>query len=158
MLSTDLQTAWHYLAKPAKLSKWMFPVQFNAEAGAPFNFAPEGWHGTIGLFEEGKEIRFDAVAGGWTWFRLHSEDDRTIFRLWDYLPPDFVVPDDVRGDEEDLSEVQPGGSGTHWQGVLAGWHSGLDQLTTEFNGIEDTMPYEVLDRLYKLLILDYHSP
>ena len=68
VLPTDTQTAWEFLADPLKLATWMFPAEFEAKPGASFKFAPVGWHGKIGIFENGRELRFDAVAGGWTWF------------------------------------------------------------------------------------------
>ena len=68
VLPTGMQTAWEFLADPLKLATWMFPAEFEAKPGASFKFAPEGWHGKIGIFENGRELRFDAVAGGWTWF------------------------------------------------------------------------------------------
>lgn len=158
VLKSDMSISWAHLTNPELLAEWMFPAEFEAKAGADFNFAPEGWYGVIGVFEEGREIRFDAVAGGWTWFRLHQEDGKTVFRLWDYLPPDFVVPDDVSRGATDLTSIQPGGAGTHWQGVLAGWHSGLDELASTLGEEnQQAIPYDVLDGLYKLLIEDYHN-
>ena len=155
LLNTNRSTAWSYLADDKNIATWMFPAEFEAVGGAPFSFAPEGWHGTIGVLEKEKELRFDAVAEGWTWFRLDEFEGKTRLRLWDYLPPDFVVPNDVLRDGA-LSEVQPGGEGTHWQGVLAGWHTGLDTLADSFSMKRRTLDYESLDRLYKMLIQDYH--
>ena len=158
VLATDMQTAWEFLADPKKLQTWMFPAEFEAKPCAPFKFAPEGWHGTIGIFEEGRELRFDAVAGGWTWFSLASIDGETVFTLRDYLPPDFVVPEHLQSESSSLADVQPGGEGTHWQGVLAGWHSGVDTLQDLFTEEKRQWDYEAIDRLYKILITDYHKP
>ncbi|MCY4094885.1 MAG: hypothetical protein OXG05_07120 [Gammaproteobacteria bacterium] len=158
VLPTDMRTAWEFLADSKKLSAWMFPAEFESRAGAPFNFAPEGWHGKIGVFEEGRELRFDAVAGGWTWFSLDSIDGETMFKLRDYMAPDLIVPDDARTGTDSLAEEQPGGEGTHWQGVLSGWHCGVDDLRSEFSGVNQAWDYEALTRLYKILIEDYHRP
>lgn len=158
VLPTDMLTAWEFLADPQKLSTWMFPAEFEARAGAPFNFAPEGWQGKIGVFEEGRELRFDAVAGGWTWFSLDLIDGETVFKLRDYMAPDLIVPDDARTGSKSLTDDQPGGEGTHWQGVLSGWHCGVDDLRSEFSGKRHEWDYEALSRLYKILIEDYHRP
>lgn len=158
VFSTDMKTAWDFLADPKKLATWMFPAEFEARPGATFNFAPDGWHGKIGVFAEGRELRFDAVAGGWTWFSLDSIDGETVFKLRDYMAPDLVVPDDVRSGSDSLIEDQPGGEGTHWQGVLSGWHCGVDDLRGEFSGEKPQWNYEALTRVYKLLIEDYHRP
>ena len=158
VLATDMPSAWEFLADAKKLQTWMFPAEFEAKPCAQFNFAPEGWHGTIGIFEEGRELRFDAVAGGWTWFSLDSKDGKTVFTLRDYLPPDFVIPESLQSESSSLSDIQPGGEGTHWQGVLAGWHSGVDALQDLFSAEKRQWDYEALDRLYKILISDYHKP
>ena len=57
----------------------MFPAEFDAGLGAVFNFAPEGWHDKIGVCEEDRELKFDAVAGGWTRFSLELVDGTTVF-------------------------------------------------------------------------------
>lgn len=158
VLSTDMQTAWEFIADPQRLSTWMFPAEFEARPGAFFNFAPEGWHGKIGVFEEGRELRFDAVAGGWTWFSLEMIDGETVFTLRDYMAPDLIVPDDVRTGSAARIDDQPGGEGTHWQGVLSGWHCGVDDLRCQFSGDKQVWDYEALTRLYKILIKDYHRP
>lgn len=158
VLPTDMKTAWDFIADSKKLATWMFPAEFKAEPGAPFKFAPKGWLGTIGIYEEGRELRFDAVAGGWTWFSLESVDGETVFNLRDYMAPDLIVPDDARIGSNSLLDDQPGGEGTHWQGVLAGWHCGVDDLRGEFSGEKPHWDYEALTRLYKLLINDYHRP
>ena len=158
VLPTDMQTAWEFLANPQKLETWMFPAEFEAKPGAPFNFAPEGWHGKIGVIEVGRELRFDAVAGGWTWFSLDSINGETVFRLRDYMAPELVIPDDARVRANVRSEDQPGGAGTHWQGVLSGWHCGVDDLRGEFSGEKHGWNYEAITRLYRILIEDYHRP
>lgn len=156
VLETDMASAWEYLATPAKVETWMFPVQFEPRPGASFNFLPEGWHGKIGIFEHGREIRFDAVAGGWTWFRLASIDGETVFTLLDFMAPDYVVPPEIRRHHDSLDTDQPGGQGTHWQGVLAGWHQGMDTLQDTFSGAKREWDYDALCRLYDILIADYH--
>lgn len=158
VLPTDIKTAWNFLADPKKLATWMFPAEFHAAPCAPFKFAPEGWHGKIGIFEEGRELRFDAVAGGWTWFSLDSVDGETVFKLRDYMAPDLIIPDDARASSNLLLEDQPGGEGTHWQGVLSGWHCGVDDLRSEFSSEKPRRDYEALTRLYKILLEDYHRP
>ena len=83
VLPTDMKTAWEFLADPQKLATWMFPAEFEAKPGASFKFAPDGWRGKIGIFENGRELRFDAVAGGWTWFSLELIGGKTVFKLRD---------------------------------------------------------------------------
>ncbi|MYD44431.1 MAG: hypothetical protein F4W90_11150 [Gammaproteobacteria bacterium] len=157
LLDADIETAWEFLADSAKLETWMFPAEFEAKPGANFNFYPEGWHGKIGVFERGREIRFDAVAGGWTWFSLKPIDDRqTEFMLRDYMAPDYVVADEIRRHPDDLERDQPGGIGTHWQGVLAGWHTGTDTLQDLFRETKRNWSYDALCNLYDILIHDYH--
>lgn len=160
VLQTDIKTAWEFLANPDKLQLWMFGAEFEAMPGADFNFAPDGWHGRIGVFEEGRELRFDAVKGGWTWFSLASVEGSTVFTLRDYMAPELVIPDEIRSsaDVARLKDDQPGGEGTHWQGVLAGWHTGVDDLRGLFSGTRTHWDYEALCELYNLLIIDYHRP
>ena len=158
IVPADVESVWGFLANPQNLAKWMFPAEFEAKLGATFNFAPDGWHGTIGAYEEGREIRFDAVAGGWTWFSLIPRGDETEFQLRDYMAPDLVIPDDARSADQSLQEDQPGGPGTHWQGVLSGWHCGVDDLRALFTKQPTVWDYESLTKFYRILIEDYHRP
>ncbi len=155
-IPADRRVVWEFLADPKKLQTWMFEAEFEARPGALFNFAPRGWHGRIGIFKEGYELRFDAVAGGWTWFILASSEGGTLFTLRDYMAPDLVVPTDVLAGAKSTVDIQPGGVGTHWQGVLAGWHQGVDDLRSKFTGYSLQWDYEALCRLYNSLIVDYH--
>ena len=160
LLPTDQDAAWEFIADPKKLRTWMFDAEFEARPGADFNFAPDGWHGKIGVFEEGCELRFDAIKGGWTWFSLATVEGGTMFTLRDYMAPALVIPNEIRSslDPGSLPEDQPGGAGSHWQGVLAGWHTGVDDLRGKFSGSQTHWDYEALCELYKLLIIDYHRP
>ena len=155
-LKADVALTWTYMADPEKLSSWAIPVTFEPRLGGAFQFLPEEWCGTIGVYVEGREIRFDAKRGGWTSLSVSAAHDHSIFTLRDYLPPDFELPEaNTTGPDAHLFD-QPGGQGTHWHGVLAGWHTGLEDLRSRFGVKKQSFNYEGIDKLYDLLIRSYH--
>ena len=123
-----------FLADLKKLATWMFPAEFEARPGAAFNFAPNGWHGKIGVFEEDRKLRFDAIAGGWAWLSFDLIGGETQFKLGDYVAPEVVFRDDARLGTNLLSEDRPGGKRIHWHDVLSRWHCGVDELRSKFLG------------------------
>lgn len=86
------------------------------------------------MFEEDRELRFDAIVGGWTWLSFDLIDGETPFKLRDYVAPEVVFLDDARLGTNFLSENQPGGKGIHWHDVLSRWHCGVDELGSKFLG------------------------
>ena len=61
-------------------------------------------------------------------FSLVEKNDGVVVRLIDYMAPNLVVPYHVRVDGDSVEAHQPGGPGTHWRGVLAGWHYAANSL------------------------------
>ena len=155
-LATNVETAWAYVSEPKKLSSWAIPVEFEPKLGGRFQFSPPEWYGTLGVYDEGKAIRFDSVKGGWTALEVAGNDKASTLILRDYLPPEFELPaSDKDGPDAHLFN-QPGGKGTHWHGVLAGWHSGLSDLRNRWDSEVVSLDYATLTTLYDLLIRDYH--
>jgi hypothetical protein len=55
----------------------------------------------------------------------------TEFHLIDKLSSDAVPPEDlpsIFGVADEVANGQPGGVGTHWVGIVVGWHHILDNL------------------------------
>jgi hypothetical protein len=83
-------------------------------------------------------VQFNNSHESFTRFEIEPDGDGTLFHLIDKLPGDFVMEVGSRQDnpieDSDTEKMrlvgynQPGGPGTHWTGVVAGWHAFVDSL------------------------------
>ena len=155
-LKLDLASAWHLVSDAKELSTWMFETKLELRVGGPFQFPT--WGGVIGKLEKLRCLRFVADEGGYSEFQIESiSTNETLVKVVDFLPPHLEVPKDVIDQVDSEGSAQPGGPGTHWPGVLAGWHSGTDSLEAYAHGIETDSKYVPLMRLYAQLLNAYHA-
>ena len=157
ILPVPKEEAWPLLSQPERVGEWAIPVEFEPKAGGEFKFSPPEWHGVLGVFDEPQEIRFDAITGGWTSFKLTSINNQTIFSLKDFVPPQLPVPPDVKAYTNPNASDQIGGLGTHWPGLLAGWHQGVENLYNHFQGPKEDLNYLGTTNLYHLMMQDYYQ-
>ena len=157
VLPTTIEFAWRQISRPELSATWGIAVEFDQILGGNFQFIVPDWKGKIGVYTEHEEIRFDADTGGWTSYRLDQIDGRTVFHLRDYLPEKHEVPDDVKRYPNPKASDQVGGLGTHWPGVLAGWHQGVENLFRLFDGELREFDYTGATNLYHMLLCDYYS-
>ncbi len=144
MVDAPISRVWDLIGTPEGLARWFIPtVRFTPEQGAAFYFM-EGWEGVISLYHPGRCISFFPEAGGETTFACDPVDDaRCVFRLTDRQAPGFVPPADIPMDPDMSREVglyQPGGPGTPWVGILAGWHCFAHDLVAAAVGADVRRP------------------
>ena len=155
-LAIDLQRAWQLITDQEHLSTWMFETKLELRVGGTFEFPT--WKGVISRLEDLHCIRFTAEAGGYSQFEISSDvDGETIVRLVDFLPAGMLVPDHLTKGSDVFGMKQHGGPGTHWAGLLAGWHSGSNSLEAYASNRENSGDYMSLVRLYEMLLIDRHQ-
>ena len=151
-LESNISHAWRLITDQEHLSTWMFETKLDLKVGGTFEFPT--WKGIISRLEHLSCIRFTAEAGGYSQFEISQEDDsRTTANITDYLPDGMLVPDHLTEGTEVFGMQQHGGPGTHWAGLLAGWHSGSDSLEAYASNREASGDYRSLVRLYDALLI-----
>ncbi len=106
---------WNALSNTAALSQWFMKTEWDFREGGRFKFEG-GWEGWIEALREFEFIQFNSSTKSFTRFDLKPMKNGAELQLTDQLPQDLVAP---QGDA--LHNLQPGGQGTHWVGLLAGW-------------------------------------
>lgn len=99
-----------------------------------------GWDGWISDIDAPHHIQFNSPNGGSTRFEIERDGAGSRLALIDRLPSDFLCP--LTDESDELVIHQPGGPGTHWTGVAAGWHGFVDYLECHLGA----RPYESDDR------------
>ncbi len=156
-LDIGLPRAWELISTASELSIWMFETKMEPKIGGRFEFPT--WGGVIEILDPMNRIRFRADEGGYSELRAEPlSDTQSRVRLIDRPVAKMTVPEHVKSDLPNTGAEQHGGEGTHWAGVLAGWHSGIDSLESYAADREFTMNYHPLVLLYDLLIKAYHKP
>ena len=155
-LRVDLPTAWKFISVAEELSTWMFETKLELRVGGRFEFPT--WGGVIEKLEHLNCIRFRADEGGYSEFQIESAGpQQTAARVIDYLPGHLEVPGHVKSELDEIGSSQPGGPGTHWAGVLAGWHSGSDSLEAYARNEQPRAKYGPLVRVYSDLVAAFHN-
>ncbi len=155
-LRVDLPTAWKFISVAEELSTWMFDTKLELRVGGRFEFPT--WGGVIEKLENFSCIRFRADEGGYSEFQIESAgQQQTLARIIDYLPDHLEVPGHVKTELDEIGSQQPGGPGTHWAGVLAGWHSGSDSLEAYARDEQPKARYGPLVRMYSDLVVAFHE-
>ena len=112
---------WNALSTPEEIAKWLLPVTFEPNVGAPYAFASHPkLAGTIGIYDKQRSIRFDSDEDAYWSFEIETleERDAALMRL--------SVVDRMTVESVDQ---YPGGVIEVWNpGVTAGWHQILDAL------------------------------
>ena len=150
-LSVSREDAWPFISQPQYLAKWHIPTEWDFREGGRFEFK-NAWQGYIEVLRPGWLIKFKADAGGFTSFEFAVSEYMTEFVLTDYMGPEVVVPEHVLSESDSIAGQQPGGPGTHWHGVLAGWHCGIDALQALLAGSAVELPYDRHTAIYDVLL------
>lgn len=151
-LPVDRRRVWGAISDPAELSQWFMETTMEARVGGRFSFK-DGWDGFVSAFEPGSAIAFSADQGGQTRFEVADGADGTRFRLVDRMAPGAAAPEGGSGDP---AVRQPGGPGTHWVGVAAGWHDFVDSLLDHLGVPVSTTGEREMTLLYDRLLHAYH--
>jgi uncharacterized protein YndB with AHSA1/START domain len=158
-LGVDPKTVREAIATREGLSHWFMSTKFEIVLGGPFSFE-RGWSGTITRIEPGRLIQFNPDADSedaYLRFEIESSTNGSLFRLTDKMPPD-ADPSKIFGDDTPEVQVhQPGGIGTHWSGVAAGYHGFVDALEAYLTGQAIPFDHDDLAGRYSPILDEWHS-
>jgi uncharacterized protein YndB with AHSA1/START domain len=152
-LHAPLRDVWSMVSTQAGLERWWIvpPERFELRVGGEFR---HHWNNTIADVREGSFIDFAQPTGaykgtGGMRFELAaSGNDSTLFTFLDTWGPRVIPP----GGEE----PQPGGAGTPWAGVAAGWHHMMDGIDRIFDLEAPHPTYDELRRFYSTYLSDLY--
>lgn len=145
---------WDAIATREGLSHWFMPTAYEIEEGGRFSFEG-GWEGTVSEAKPFRHIQFDADGenGGYLRFEIETVEDGSSVSLIDRM-----------GDGQDTQKwadgpahlsYQPGGPGTHWSGVAAGYHGFLDSLEDYITGGKVSSDYDEMCKIYQTVLNDH---
>lgn len=145
-LNAPLDAVWEAVSTEAGLARWWgMPIHtLELRVGGAFN---HHWNNTVVSSRERDHIDFAEPSGafadtGGLRFELRPDGDQTMFALLD------TWAEGARFEDGGPLADQPGGPGTPWIGVAAGWHSGVDGLRRLFDPAAPKREYERLCRFY----------
>lgn len=145
-LNAPLEDVWRAISSKEGLAGWWgMPIHvLELRVGGAFK---HHWDNTVTAFKEREHVDFaepkGAYAGtGGLRFEIAPDGEATMFTLLDTWAKGAVFEDGGP-----LAH-QPGGPGTPWIGVAAGWHSGADALRRLFDDDAPSHDYERLCRFY----------
>ena len=147
-LDAPIEVVWQTVSTKEGLEKWWLvpPKEFELRPGGAFK---HHWDNTISDFSKHEYIDFVentgayALTGGMR-FELKADGQSTMFMFLDTWAESHKIPD---SGDENLVE-QPGGPGTPWPGVAAGWHAMVDKLASVINNRDYSHTYEDLCAFY----------
>ena len=150
--SQPLETVWELISTRAGLSQWFMATAHEIEAGGKFAFEG-GWDGTISELQPGQHILFTPKNATTAFLRFEISEIRggCLFKLIDRMGPDQDAGELMPEAPTDM-KYQPGGPGTHWSGVLAGYHGFIDELEGVLAGKSLDIDYDQLCRQYMQLL------
>ena len=87
---------------------------------------------------------------------MKADGEGTVFSFLCNWAEDAVPKKTVLPEGADAIDVrQPGGPGTPWSGVVAGWHGSIDKLDTHLTGESLNHSYEDLCIFYASYLTDH---
>ena len=145
-VSAPVDRVWEAISTKDGLAGWWgMPVHvLELRVGGAFN---HHWNNTVTAFKEGEYIDFAEPKGSYAGtgglrFEIASDGAATMFTLLGTWHEGSTFEDGGP-----LAH-QPGGPGTPWIGVAAGWHSGANSLRRLFDSNAPAHSYEHLCRFY----------
>lgn len=152
-LAAPIRDVWSMVSTKEGLERWWIvpPRQFELRLGGAFS---HHWENTITDFRARTFIDFAEPTGiykgtGGMRFELAaSGNDSTSFTFLDTWGPRVTPP---AGEEP-----QPGGPGTPWAGVAAGWHHMMDGIERIFDPAAPHVTYDELRRFYAFYLKDLY--
>jgi|GEM_PF-1383870 len=153
-LCAPVEQVWPMVSTRTGLERWWIvpPTRFELRKGGRFN---HHWNNTIVDFREAEYIDFAensaeyAGTGGMRFELAAANGSSTRFIFLDTWGRDMTPPAETGGE-------QPGGPGTPWAGVAAGWHAMVDRLERLFDDAAPAHDYEQLSRFYAQYLTDLY--
>ena len=140
-IAAPVERVWEVVTQKEHLDKWyMEAVQTELRVGGKHDWCAGG---SVDEYEPMRVIRFMGTNDSWQRFTVTSDGNGTLFTLTDRMG-DGVYWDDTEWEKTEDGWVQlpderiavrsPGGRGTHWVGVAAGYHGFVDSRDTYITG------------------------
>jgi uncharacterized protein YndB with AHSA1/START domain len=139
-----VEAVWPLVSTLEGVQQWWLPgaSEFDLRPGGTFR---HHWQNVIREFREHEFIGFD----GMRW-ELRPRDGGSEFALIDTWGAEAAPT------EPGLGSEQPGGPGTPWAGVAAGWHGTVDALEAAVTGQPCEERFEERCRYYAAYLRDYY--
>jgi len=157
-LQSPLDEAWRAVSTLEGLQKWWIvpgcTKTFELKPGGVF---AHHWTNEVQRFQEAEYIDFRAYpfslagTGGMRFELTPLGAEITRFSFLDTWAPDAQPG---QGPAEQIA--QPGGAGTPWSGVAAGWHRMIDQLETVLGRAGGFPSYDQLCTFYARHLTDLY--
>ena len=132
---------WDAIATKEGLSYWFMPASYEIEEGGGFSFGGS-WEGTIWEARPFHQIQFvvDGHSGEYLRFEIEANEGGSSFSLIDRMGE----ANETKSwpDAPNHRTYQPGGPGTHWSGVAAGYHGSKDSLEDYITGGKVSSDYD----------------
>ena len=143
-LPGPVEQVWSLVSAIEGLQRWwrLGVKEFDLRQGGAFR---HHWDNVILDFRDHEFINFD----GMRW-ELRAKDGGSEFVFLDTWGAGAVPPTPGPGSE------QPGGPGTPWAGVAAGWHDIVDALEEAVTGKPREDLFEARCRYYAEYLRDYY--
>jgi hypothetical protein len=122
------------------------------------NGVTPGWEGWVEEFSAPFHIQYNTSKISFTRFETITDSGSSIFRLIDKFNPTALCPNNlptVPGIPDDVLRNQPGGIGTHWVGIVAGWHEIVDALHNHLCGAKPKPSQVELCLHYNNFLIQY---
>ncbi|MBT3270918.1 hypothetical protein HN371_27500 [Candidatus Poribacteria bacterium] len=157
-IDAPVERVWEAVTRKEHLDEWyMAAQQTELRLGGKHDWFQDG--GVVDEYEPLRAIRFYAPKNrSWQRFSVEPDGGSSVFTLTDRIGDGSYWPDTeweeteggwVQLPEERVAVRSPGGRGTHWVGIAAGYHGFVDSLDTYITGNTDGYAsYERLNELY----------
>ena len=132
-LSADPERIWEAISTREGLRRWFMPTRYEIAVNGRFSF-DGGWEGTVSEVSPLRRVQFDVDgdSGAFLRFEMKAANGVSFFALTDRMG-DGVDAGKWK-DAPAHRRYQPGGPGTHWSGVAAGYHGFVDALEEHLAG------------------------
>lgn len=137
---------WNAISKTEELGQWFMKTEWDFRVGGKFTFEG-GWEGWIEALSAFEFVQFNSSNKSFTRFDVKPFANGTELHVTDQIPQDLVAPSD-----DHMHNIQPGGEGTHWVGLLAGWEDFLLALESHLTNKEIGDHFDPLCLKYKSLL------
>ena len=111
----------------------------------------------------GKDTKYRKVEIPVMLFEIEETKNDCLFKLTDKMAPALDALTYFPADTPKYEIYQPGGIGTHWTGIVSGYHRFVDALESYITGVEIPLPSRFFqlddeaNRLYRDMLDEWHS-
>ena len=142
---------WDAIATRDGLSCWFMPTRYEIAVHGRFSF-DGGWDGRVSEVRPFHHVQFDVDGDSGAFLRFEMEAGTGVnsFALIDRMGDG--VDANRWPDAPVHRRYQPGGPGTHWSGVAAGYHGFVDALEDLLSDTRVSSDYDELCRAYQRVL------